>query len=295
MARALAAAITAVLAACLVGCGDGGDESRPTPTPTSASPMGAVYAFMLPGAYDVALSGDLGNRDDLVGFVFESDGEVVILDVRLSSQTNLALYGWLASDGSMRITGFAETPRRSIAVEGRGVATRDGTGQRIVGTVRAANSFLDFELGFTADRSSGTSVLDFNGTHRFAFGPSPSGCGCDSTATFDIAARPDGWAEVRLAVPELDARGAQVGGMQPIDCFVTQRGRLICYMFYGPPGFGPPYAEAYLFGQLAPANSAVIGVGRFEALVSGDDEPTHATWTATHVDAVPQPSPTTSP
>lgn len=293
MPRPLVAALIAAALAGLGGCGDG-DHGSPRPTPTPGPSIGSAPASAFAGTYDATVSGDFGERADLVGSAFTDNGSFLGLVVRGSSRHAFSLQGFLTDAGTLDLTGVVETPRRAIFVEGRGAATHDRSSQKIVGTVRAANSFLDFEVSFTFDRALGADVTPFAGIHRFAFSPSPSACECDSTATLSIPLLTNGLGPLFEAASEVDAAGREVGALAGGECLVSPTGRAICTMAYGPTVTSAWFPAAYLFGRLGRADEPA-GAGRAEFFVEGDEDARRSAWTATRLAPLPGPTSVTSP
>ena len=294
MPRSLAAALIAVvLTAGLEGCGDG-DDGSPRPTPTPGPSIGSAPASAFAGTYDAAVSGDLGDQADLVGGAFSDGSNFLGLSLRSSSRHFFSLQGFLTEAGTFDLTGVVGTPRRAIFVEGRGIATHDRSTEKIVGTAHSSNSFLDFELSFTFDRPHGADPTSFMGVHRFDFTPSPSACGCDSTATFAITPLVNGAGLIYDAVPELDAAGHEVGAFSGGECLVSPTGRVSCEMAYGPTQSSAWFPAAHLFGRFARAGEPA-GTGLAEFFREGDDTAREATWTATRIGPFPEPTATTSP
>lgn len=292
--RLAAALIAAVLGACAAGCGDG-DDGSPRPTPTPGPSIGSAPAYAFQGTHDAAVSGDLGEQADLVGAVFSDSYTFLGLSLRSSSRHFFSLQGFLTESGAVDLTGTVGTPRRAIFVKGRGVATQDRRSQKIVGTVHAANSFLDdFEVSFTFDRALGADVTPYAGVHRFDFSPSSSVCECDSTATLPIALQTNGFGRIDGAASELDAAGNDVGAFGGGECLVTPTGRVICTMAYGPTESSAWFPAAYLFGRIARAGEPAR-TGRAEFFFEGDEEARRTAWTATRLVPLPEPTATTSP
>jgi hypothetical protein len=277
--------VALLLAFTLVACGEE-DHRSPRPMPTTTPELGSDRAEGLQGTYDVTVAGDLGDHGDLVGSVTASHDEALAFSVRLSSNTYFTVGGTLRHDGTVALLGSAVTPRRSFSIEGQGVAARDTATQRIVGTVHSSSSFLGFELSFTFDRPRAANVTPYMGTHRFRFSPSPSGCECDSTATFRISGQTNGFERADYLTPELDVLSRELGVFDGGECLVTATGRLSCLLAYAPKGLAPWYPAAYFFGRIA-REAEPAGTGRAEIVFDGDETPRQVAWTATRLGPLP--------
>lgn len=277
-----------VLLVLLGGCGDD-DYDRAAPTPTATSRPANLEDFT--GIYDLAADGPLGEFDDLVAAV-TAGGDDVGLFFDASPRLSLNASGPWLRDGTIELVGTAFVGRRGFTIRGRATGSIDGGTRRIVGSLRAENSFIEFATTFVAERPARSDSAAFTGRHRFAFTPSPSGCACDSTAELELHAQANGFGSSEVAAEDRDADGTVRGTFGPgSHCLISPSGRVACILHYErpvpspppPPEPDAPLLFAFLYGRLARRGDVTPGTGRLEVDRRRPERLSEGVWIATPI------------
>ena len=276
--RAASRAVAGVLLLALSACGNGdGDDASPTatpsPTPTATATAGAFGAFA--GTYDLASSGDSAtglSGDGLATVVFAPAGELTISFLfdtggsasasgtpRADRSVSLTGSGVVSGDILFRLTGSAALSTAFTPVEV----------QRITGSMQSESVFPRSSNQFTLERPASGTFTGLAGVCRLTLEPSPSGCGCPSTATMHLEVPADGMGRSPLAFDDVDAAGTPLGTFAPGDCLVSPQGRIHCGLAYtgifpapSEPLPRPPSLFTLLTGQLEPNFGVATGSGR---------------------------------
>lgn len=233
-----------------------------------------------------------GDFPDLVGRVTADVGDGIGLRFVTPDRVEVMVGGTMDDDGSIEVGGTVSAPRRRFDVHGRAVASRDEGSRRIVVTIRAVDSFIDFATTFTFETALLASPLPFAGAERLAFDPSPSGCACGSTASLSITTPVTGFGSSDLVASDADTSGEVLGGFDPGECDVTASGRVFCQLRYQRtpdlllPVEERPVVYARLFGRLSRSGNARPTTGRYVVdLLRNDYLPLGAgSFTATRLD-----------
>jgi hypothetical protein len=276
--RSISRALTSVLLMTLAACGNGGgDEASRTPTPTVTATPADFHAFV--GTYDLTSSGDSASGlfgDGLATASFLPSGELAIsllFDIPGDLPSSAQLSGSPRPDGTVTLAGSGIVSGDiAFRLSGSAVLTTAFGGvdiQRIAGSMRSESSFPVFSNEFTLERPTSGTSTGLGGVCRLALGPSPSGCGCPSTATMHLAVPADGLGRSSLAFDDRDADEASLGTFAPGDCLVSPRGRIHCgleYVGIFPTPADPVPRPAGLFllmtGELEQGFGVTTGSGR---------------------------------
>lgn len=257
--------------------------ATPSPTPTSTPPPIDVFDFL--GVYDASFE-----TEQIIAEVYSDEGEIGVA-LFFDGHTSVGLQGAPHGDGHVSLEGEGRL-EDDIVFFAHGTATfiENATTQRVQGAIRREKMQFGIEGHFVLERPVQRMASRYDGAYRFTFDPSPSGCGCTTTAVFALSADDKGIGTILAAADELDTSDSRQGAFDPYYCLVTATGRLRCVLGYETtrapvPGELPagPRFPVTLTGLLTADGQGFAGHGRTEAPIFPTAYFLGGLWTAATV------------
>jgi hypothetical protein len=248
----------------------------PTPTPT-ATPL-PVDVFDFVGAYDASL-----DSQEIIAEVFATDDGKIGVALYRNGHTFVGLTGEPRSSGHVSLEGEGRVEDDMVFfAQGTATFVETATTQQVRGSVHPRDMGFGIDGDFVLERPVHRTPSEFDGSYRFTFEPSASGCECSTTATLTLATDRNGIGSMLTPTDELDASTARQGIFHSSYCDVTPSGRIRCIFGYES-AFKTIPSEAHFLVTLTGEVSGGSGRGRTEAPIFPHAFFLGGDWTATRV------------